>query len=136
MGGLWAPHRHLHELNRRRLTVANLVADVELPLQLAVHADFLARMRSLFVADARLFRDFRHVSNARLSCPITVYGGTSDSIVSEDLVLWGQHTTASFEVVMVEGGHMFILEDRTQYIDNMTARLAQVKCFSRAASCG
>jgi surfactin synthase thioesterase subunit len=62
--------------------------------------------------DFRLCMTDEEGDTAELSCPIHVFGGSEDPLVSEsDLHEWRSRTTADFSVQILRGGH-FYLRDR------------------------
>jgi surfactin synthase thioesterase subunit len=62
--------------------------------------------------DLRLCMTDEEDDAAQLSCPIHVFGGSEDPVVSEsDLHEWRSRTTADFSVRILRGGH-FYLRDR------------------------
>ncbi len=62
--------------------------------------------------DLRLCMTDEEGDTAELSCPIHVFGGSEDPLVSEsDLHEWRSRTTADFSVQILRGGH-FYLRDR------------------------
>jgi medium-chain acyl-[acyl-carrier-protein] hydrolase len=70
-------------------------------------------------ADFRLDETYVHVKpDVRLSCPIKVFGGTTDAeIPIEDLAAWRAVTTAPVDLRMFDGDHFFIQTQRTALID-------------------
>ena len=64
----------------------------------------------------------RHVDGAPLDCPIDVFAGTSDVLVSRDDVLaWARHTRAGFRSHEVTGGHFFPREQGQAFLDRLAA---------------
>ncbi len=62
--------------------------------------------------DLRLCMTDEEGDTAELPCPIHVFGGSEDPLVSEsDLQEWRSRTTADFSVQILRGGH-FYLRDR------------------------
>lgn len=71
-------------------------------------AQFLPALR----ADYRAVGMYTAVPGARLTCPITVFLGDGDPIVSaRDAVAWDDHTTKGTDTRTFEGGH-FYLDDK------------------------
>ena len=70
-------------------------------------------------ADFRLDETYAQPrQDVRLSCPITVFGGTADAeIPIEDLAAWREATTATVDLKMFDGDHFFIHTQRTALID-------------------
>lgn len=70
-------------------------------------------------ADFRLDETYVHVKpDVKLSCPITVLGGTTDEeIPIEHLAAWRAVTTAPVDLRIFDGNHFFIHTQRTVLID-------------------
>jgi medium-chain acyl-[acyl-carrier-protein] hydrolase len=72
-----------------------------------------AEMRSVAIrltrADLRLVETYVYRPASIVTCPITAFGGQSDSATSsEALQAWSSLTTGRFELQMFDGGHFFI----------------------------
>ncbi len=99
--------------------------------------DFVAEVKGLSGTDPRMFEDretlmmilpglrsdyraaetYRYEESAPLDCPITVLIGEDDAMVTVDEArMWGRHTTASFTLRVMPGGHFFLNEDATAVI--------------------
>jgi surfactin synthase thioesterase subunit len=90
-------------------TIANAIRQAEIPQQVLQDPDAIGRLNQIFEADARLFQSYRWVERPPAPFPITVFGGQTDPVTSEDDLLQWQHCTrGDFAVRMVPGGHLFI----------------------------
>lgn len=70
--------------------------------------ELLDLMLPVLRADFELCHCYRFEPGEPLDCPITAYGGTEDSAVSQqDLEAWRRHTQAEFRLHMLPGGHFF-----------------------------
>jgi len=59
-------------------------------------------------ADCLVTETYAYKSDVPLECPITVFGGTEDTIASEeDLAQWQRHTTGQFSQHIFPGKHFF-----------------------------
>jgi len=70
-------------------------------------------LREIFLpilrADLTLCETYVHTPGEPLSCPITVFGGREDDIVTEaELRAWRQHTSAGFALRTFPGGHFYL----------------------------
>lgn len=70
-------------------------------------------MRQIFLAplraDIKLAEMYRFAPSERLRCPISVFEGLDDASVShEEMTAWSMHTTSSFELRQLPGGHFFL----------------------------
>ena len=60
-------------------------------------------------ADFQLAESYQYSEDARLACPITVFGGREDAhATAEQLDGWRQQTDQSFHIHFFEGGHFFL----------------------------
>jgi medium-chain acyl-[acyl-carrier-protein] hydrolase len=68
-------------------------------------------------ADLAVVESYRHVEGKRLDCPISVFGGESDSSVDRnDLQAWKELTTGAFRLRTVPGNHFFIRSQHQQVL--------------------
>jgi medium-chain acyl-[acyl-carrier-protein] hydrolase len=80
-----------------------------IPEAVASNRELMDLMLPSLRADYRAFEEYRHAVEEPLACPITAFGGTTDSHVSrEDLDGWTRHTARGFRLQMFEGGHFFV----------------------------
>jgi len=93
--------------------LATLLSDLGgLPSQLMRWPTLQARAVTATRHDLRLCMTDEEDDTAELSCPIHVFGGSEDPLVSEAaLHEWRSRTTADFSVQILRGGH-FYLRDR------------------------
>jgi medium-chain acyl-[acyl-carrier-protein] hydrolase len=69
-------------------------------------------------ADFELVDTYEYRAEARLSCPITVYGGLEDKRVRvEDLRAWKEQTEAAFKIKFFPGDHFFIHSLKMQFLE-------------------
>ena len=86
------------------------------------------RERAVTVArhDLRLCMTDEEDEAAELACPIHVFGGSEDPVVSEsDLREWRSRTTTDFSVQMLRGGH-FYLRDRQPLFTTLRPLLSTI----------
>ena len=105
------PLHVVDRLDDRQL--AMLLSDLGgLPAQLTRWPTLHERAITATRHDLRLCMIDEEDGTAELSCPIHVFGGSEDPLVSEsDLHEWRWRTTADFSVQILRGGH-FYLRDR------------------------
>jgi len=76
--------------------------------------------------DLRLCMTDEEADTAELPCPIHVFGGSEDPIVSEaDLHEWRSRTTADFSVQILRGGH-FYLRDRQPLFETLRPLMSTI----------
>jgi medium-chain acyl-[acyl-carrier-protein] hydrolase len=97
----------LEELRRLNGTPASILRDQEL----------VELMLPVLRADFKAVESYRYVEESPLRCPIIVYGGKQDKMISEDqLAAWGVHTVGGFAQRMFEGDHFYITTQREELI--------------------
>ena len=75
-------------------------------------------------ADFAALDTYRWQDHDRLACPLTVYGGSDDPLVSrEDLAAWRQRTEKQCRLRLFSGGHFFINSTRGQLLKTLAADL-------------
>jgi medium-chain acyl-[acyl-carrier-protein] hydrolase len=69
-------------------------------------------LRDIFIpllkADIEMIETYRHRPEPPLDCPVSVFGGRSDSIAEADLRAWQQQTSRPVSVQLMEGSHFFM----------------------------
>ena len=75
-------------------------------------------------ADFALSETYIYTPKTPLDCPITAFGGTDDTIVSQDaLNAWQSHTNQAFKRYMFPGNHFFIHHTRPSLLAVLTQEL-------------
>ncbi len=60
-------------------------------------------------ADYRIVENYRYAPGPPLDCPLTVFTGVDDPKVSADEAeAWREHTSDTFDLVTLSGGHFFL----------------------------
>jgi surfactin synthase thioesterase subunit len=76
--------------------------------------------------DLRLCMTDEEENTAELACPIHVFGGSEDPLVSEsDLHEWRSRTAADFSVQILQGGH-FYLRDRHRLLETLRPMMSTI----------
>ena len=76
--------------------------------------------------DLRLCMTDKDEHTSELSCPIHVFGGSEDPLVSEsDLHEWRSRTSADFSVQILRGGH-FYLRDRQPLFETLRPLMSTI----------
>lgn len=129
VSGTRAPHlprdeKALHTLPRERfiqeLRALNGTA-TELLEDESVVASLLPPLR----ADFELVETYPARERARLTCPITAFGGRDDPTVSEDeLAAWSRYTTQDFRRVLFPGDHFFIASEQSAVLRTISQTLS------------
>lgn len=76
--------------------------------------ELLALFLPTLRADFTLIETYRYVGSPPLPCPLTVFGGLADPVVTqEELAAWHEHTSSAFAVRMFPGDHFFLNSTRS-----------------------
>lgn len=101
------------ELHRQGGTPTDVFADAEL----------LRFTLDTLVADFALYLDFQAPAEP-LDIPIFAFGGRADEISATDLSAWARETTAAASCELMEGGHFFLRQTETAFLQRLEARLS------------
>lgn len=94
------------------------------PPQVRETPDLLELVLPALRADMEAFVNYRYVERDPLTVPITVLGGTRDRTSTRDeLERWAEQTTADFAIEMVEGPHLFLLDQPETVVSVIQRRL-------------
>lgn len=78
-------------------------------------------------ADFAVVDHYEYVDEAALACPIRAYGGTMDTEAREDELLgWQAHTTTSYALQMLHGGHFTIVTHECEMTESVGAALQAI----------
>lgn len=79
------------------------------PSEVLENPELMHLMLPLMRADFSVCQNYDFQAAAQpLACPITVFGGLEDTVTSEQLQDWRQHTTATFKLRLFPGDHFFL----------------------------
>ncbi|WP_158678671.1 thioesterase II family protein [Streptomyces sulphureus] len=82
------------------------------PPEIADHADLLDLFLPVLRADLTVVEAYRTSAEPRLHCPVHVFTGRGDALVSSHgLAAWAEGTTEETRVHEFPGGHFFVHED-------------------------
>ncbi|MFE0754149.1 AMP-binding protein [Inquilinus sp. NPDC058860] len=103
---------------------------IEVPATIRGNPEALRRVLHVFRADSELNESLPFPPEPPLDCPITVLGGLDDQVVGfDDLAAWRRHTAGAFTLQMLDGGHLFLEEQRAAILRRISHQLAP---FGRA----
>ncbi|HTQ17843.1 thioesterase II family protein [Mycobacterium sp.] len=119
------PLHHVDHLDNQQL--AAFLSEVGgLPAELTRWPSLHERAVKVTRHDLRLCSTDEELSAAELPCPIHVFGGSEDPLVSEsDLHEWRSRTTADFSVQILRGGH-FYLRDRQPLLETLRPMMSTI----------
>ena len=94
------------------------------PDEVFSHAELLAELLPMLRADFAVIETRPHVARSPLDCPLVAFGGLDDSTVSsEDLIAWGDCTSAHFSMRMFAGDHFYLNRSRVELLQAIASHL-------------
>jgi surfactin synthase thioesterase subunit len=98
--------------------LAGLIARYNnIPKAVLAQKDFLSVLLRILRADFTLVEDYKYRAPAKLACPITVFGGLDDGVITTDqLEAWSMETSDRCTLHLVPGGHFFIDSARAELL--------------------
>lgn len=83
-----------------------------IPQEVLDHPELLSLLLPTLRADLEMCETYVYADEPPLSCPITVFGGVSDSKVPlAHLTEWHSQTSGEFQIRMFPGNHFFIFKE-------------------------
>ena len=111
------PERPIFHLPDDQFLAGVLARYKSIPRTLMAQDDYMRVLLRILRADFTLVEDYKYRTLARLSCPITVFGGADDSrITAAQLEAWSLETSARCAVHVLPGGHFFIDSARSELL--------------------
>jgi len=102
------PGPPIHELPRQEF-LETLRKIGGTPEEILNHDEFMTMLEPALRADFQLAHEFMRSSPARLSIPISAFGGLADHRIGlNDLVSWRQHSSELFMFRLLPGGHFLL----------------------------
>jgi surfactin synthase thioesterase subunit len=119
------PLHHVVSLDNQQL--AAFLSEVGgLPAELTRWPSLHERAVTVTRHDLRLCSTDEELGASELPCPIHVFGGSEDPLVSpSDLHEWRSRTTADFSVQILRGGH-FYLRDRQPLLETLRPLMSTI----------
>jgi medium-chain acyl-[acyl-carrier-protein] hydrolase len=93
------------------------------PAAVMEQTELIAAILPAVRADLALSQTLRPPAGARLSCPITVFGGADDTIDSPALQAWSDLTADAFRIRMFPGGHFYLSGAGEALVDEIVREL-------------
>lgn len=98
-----------------------------IPSELAQSPDLLELLLPVLRADIAALETFRPDKRDPLPCPISAFGGATDSLVPRNhLEAWRDQTNGPFRIRMFPGGHFYMNSNRAALLADIAATLAPV----------
>jgi medium-chain acyl-[acyl-carrier-protein] hydrolase len=107
----------IQEIARRYEAIPPAILEDDQILQL-----FLQALR----ADVAMGEAYAFTPAEPFSFPVSVFGGTSDrSVTQSELEAWRVHTTSSFKLRLLPGGHFFLRTSRQSMLEAIASDLRE-----------
>lgn len=104
-------HAPIHELPREKF-IRSLREMDGTPEAVFLDPELIDFFLPLLRADFKIYETYQYWPEAPLECPLSAYGGLADdSVTSEAIQAWEEHTSASFIRRMFPGNHYFFKEN-------------------------
>jgi medium-chain acyl-[acyl-carrier-protein] hydrolase len=87
------------------------------PAAILENAELMELLLPTLRADFAVLETYTYTPEASLPCPLTVFGGLQDEIVTQDeLKAWKEHTNQTFSLQMLPGNHFFLQQERARLL--------------------
>jgi medium-chain acyl-[acyl-carrier-protein] hydrolase len=94
------------------------------PREILENEELRRLVLSVMRADLSICRSYEYSPDAPLDCAISAFGGLSDPEVSRAaLAAWRIHTSSTFALQMLPGGHFFIRDAGTLLLETISQEL-------------
>ena len=91
--------------------------------------ELMAMIIPVMRADAAISEGYEYQAQAPLSIPITAFCGLMDEKAPQaQMEVWQQHTTRTFHMNMVPGGHMFLLAEELDVVAAAVGQALDATC--------
>lgn len=98
-----------------------------LPKELDSEPDLAKYYLPILRADTTLARRYVYRDEEPLDIPICAYTGRDDTRLPVEVVQgWSEQTTASFRLAVLPGGHFFIQEYRSEFLERLFSDLGEI----------
>ena len=104
-----------------------------IPAEVLAEPELLNMLLPALRADLTMSETYVYTREAPLDCPVSVYGGTLDTELTEHgLNSWKYETTSWFHRTVFPGGHFFLQTQRACLLEALSMELGRI-CHSRPA---
>ncbi len=97
------------------------------PPEVLACPDLMGVLMPSLRANFALFETYKFVEEPPLACPIVAFTGDRDPDVgTEGLEAWGSHTEAQFTATVLPGGHFFMTDPASGFLQELRQILADI----------
>ncbi len=119
--GARAPHRPPQRRPLHNLPSAEFVAGLEqldtIPQDVLSNRELVELILPTLRADFQVFETYEFSPGSQLRCPLSVFGGHEDHLVtSEELAPWADLAASGMCIRMFSGGHFFVRDARAEVL--------------------
>ena len=94
------------------------------PQAVLQNEEIMQMMSPMLRADFQVYETYGYKNDAPFTCPITAFGGTQDTTVSEtELAAWHEQTSSTFKLHMLPGDHFFLHSKQDLLAQILTQKL-------------
>lgn len=128
VSGCQAPNAPLRRAPIHALPRAAFVRELRrmrgTPAEILDCGELMDLMLPTLRADFSLCETYVYRPGLPLNCPISAFGGSEDPLVSrDDLAGWHEQTNGSFALRLFPGGHFFVQEEGSAFLQAMVSDL-------------
>ncbi|QLE41164.1 SDR family NAD(P)-dependent oxidoreductase [Nostoc sp. C052] len=77
-----------------------------------------------------LAEKYSYTEEEPLNCPISVFGGMQDNVITEDLLsAWREQTCSNFKLQMLSGNHLFLHSSQHLLLQAISEELSSLLCL-------
>lgn len=96
------------------------------PDEVLDNKDLMGFLIPILRSDFKACETYKWKVDLPLPCGITAFGGVDDeSVTANDLKMWEQHTTGSFELRPFPGDHFFLYEQQDEILNHVSKTLVR-----------
>jgi len=86
---------------------------LEMPESVLSNAELMNEMMPSIRADMMMGKRYTHSEDTPLTCRITAFAGSEDTVFSVDQIrAWSRHSVDGFQLEVIPGGHLFLNENK------------------------
>jgi surfactin synthase thioesterase subunit len=96
-----------------------------IPPQVLERPDIVKTMLPMVRADFSVVESYSYQAAPPLTCPISAYAGSDDTILPQDTEIWSTQTTSTFSFTVFPGAHFFIQTSERLLLEVLRKELSQ-----------